>query len=74
LSGRSVLVIVDTFQVPNSEPDFDLDCYIRLAGATRPDAFDWSTPGSRLNEDALFCLGYMRFDLGLRYCHQEVRN
>jgi len=39
--------------------DFDLDKYLRLSGATRPEAFDWSDPGPALSEDALFCLGYM---------------
>ncbi|HXN86530.1 MAG TPA: hypothetical protein VN867_10680 [Candidatus Binataceae bacterium] len=38
---------------------FDLEKYLRISGATRPEAFDWSEPGSRLDDDALFCLGYM---------------
>src|SRR5215469_4680947 len=38
---------------------FDLEKYLRIAGATRPDIFDWSDPGPRLDDDALFCLGYM---------------
>jgi rubrerythrin len=38
---------------------FNLDKYLRAAGGTRPDAFDWSDPGPRLDDDAIFCLGYM---------------
>jgi len=38
---------------------FDFEKYLRAAGGTRPEAFDWSDPGPRLDEDALFCLGYM---------------
>ena len=38
---------------------FDLEKYLRISGATRPDSFDWSDPGPRLDEEALFCLGYM---------------
>ncbi len=38
---------------------FNLDKYLRAAGGTRPEAFDWSEPGSRLDDDAIFCLGYM---------------
>jgi hypothetical protein len=38
---------------------FDLDKYLRSSGATRPEAFDWSDPGPRLDDEALFCLGYM---------------
>ncbi len=38
---------------------FDLEKYLRNSGATRPDAFDWSDPGPRLDDEALFCLGYM---------------
>jgi hypothetical protein len=38
---------------------FDLEKYLRISGATRPEAFDWSDPGPHLDEDALFCLGYM---------------
>lgn len=37
---------------------FDLEKYLRNSGATRPDAFDWTDPGPRLDDDALFCLGY----------------
>jgi rubrerythrin len=38
---------------------FDLEKYLRISGATRPDSFDWSDPGPRLDDEALFCLGYM---------------
>ena len=38
---------------------FDLEKYLRNSGATRPDAFDWTNPGLRLDDEALFCLGYM---------------
>ncbi len=38
---------------------FDLARYLRVAGATRPEAFDWSEPGPPLDSEALFCLGYM---------------
>jgi hypothetical protein len=38
---------------------FDLERYLRLAGATRPEAFEWSEPGPPLDDEALFCLGYM---------------
>jgi hypothetical protein len=38
---------------------FDLEKYLRNSGATRPDSFDWSDPGPRLDDEALFCLGYM---------------
>lgn len=30
-----------------------------MAGGTRPEAFDWSDPGPRLDDDALFCIGDM---------------
>jgi hypothetical protein len=50
---------VDRLQFQAFQPEFDLDRYLKLAGATRPEAFDWSTPGPRLDPDALFCLGYM---------------
>jgi hypothetical protein len=39
--------------------NFDLDKYIRASGATRPERFDWSDPGPRLDQEAMFCLGYM---------------
>jgi len=38
---------------------FDLEKYLRNSGATRPDSFDWSEPGPRLDDDVLFSLGYM---------------
>ena len=38
---------------------FDLEKYLRISGATRPESFDWSDPGPRLDDEALFCLGYM---------------
>jgi hypothetical protein len=38
---------------------FDLEKYLRNSGATRPESFDWSAPGPRLDDEALFCLGYM---------------
>jgi hypothetical protein len=38
---------------------FDLEKYLRNSGATRPDSFDWSDPGPRLDDETLFCLGYM---------------
>lgn len=42
-----------------SRPSFDLEKYLRAAGVTRPETFDWSDPGPRLDDDALFCVGYM---------------
>ena len=38
---------------------FSLEKYLRASGATRPEAFDWSDGSSRLDDEALFCLGYM---------------
>lgn len=38
---------------------FNLEKYLRASGATRPEAFDWSDCGPRLDDEALFCLGYM---------------
>lgn len=38
---------------------FDLEKYLRAVGGARPEAFDWSDPGPRLDDEALFCLGYM---------------
>src|ERR1700738_2510251 len=38
---------------------FDLEKYLRISGATRHHSFDWSDPGPRLDDEALFCLGYM---------------
>ena len=43
---------------PN-ETAFDLDRYLRVSGATKPDTFDWNTPQPRLSGDALFTLAYM---------------
>src|SRR6266446_6748698 len=42
-----------------SKEPFELEKYLRLAGGTRPEAFDWSDTGDRLDPEALFCLGYM---------------
>jgi hypothetical protein len=33
---------------------FDLEKYLRASGATRPEAFDWSDCGPRLDNEALF--------------------
>ena len=44
---------------PDEVPAFDLQKYLKQSGATRPETFDWSDPGPRLDEEALFCLGYM---------------
>jgi rubrerythrin len=38
---------------------FDLERYLRTTGGARPETFDWSDPGPRLDDDALFCLGYI---------------
>jgi hypothetical protein len=38
---------------------FSLEKYLRASGATRPEAFDWSDCAPRLDDEALFCLGYM---------------
>jgi hypothetical protein len=43
----------------NYAESFDLEKYLRLAGGTSPETFDWSSPGPRLDDDALFCVGYM---------------
>jgi hypothetical protein len=43
----------------NHRDHFDLEKYLRNSGATRPDSFDWSEPGPRLDDESLFCLGYM---------------
>ena len=45
--------------LPETQNRFDLGKYLRVAGATRPELFDWSDPGPRLDDDSLFCLGYM---------------
>ena len=50
---------MDRLRFQALQPDFDLDRYLKLSGATRPEAFDWSRPGPALDPDALFCLGYM---------------
>jgi hypothetical protein len=50
---------METPTLEQSTQRFDLDRYLRISGATRPEAFDWSDPGPRLDEAALFCLGYM---------------
>ncbi|MGH7879996.1 MAG: hypothetical protein ACREQD_10940, partial [Candidatus Binataceae bacterium] len=42
-----------------TETSFDLDRYLSLSGATKPALFDWSAPQPRLDDDALFALGYM---------------
>lgn len=38
---------------------FDLDRYLRISGATKPECFDWTTPQPRLDDDALFTIAYM---------------
>jgi hypothetical protein len=45
---------------PN-ETAFDLDRYLRVSGATKPECFDWTTttPQPRLSDDALFTIAYM---------------
>src|SRR5277367_6083270 len=43
---------------PN-ETAFDLDRYLRVSGATKPEYFDWTTPQPRLSDDALFTIAYM---------------
>ncbi|MGC1398643.1 hypothetical protein [Candidatus Binatus sp.] len=42
-----------------NETAFDLDRYLRVCGATKPDCFDWTTPQPRLSDDALFTIAYM---------------
>ena len=42
-----------------NEPAFDLDRYLRVCGATKPECFDWTTPQPRLGDDALFTIAYM---------------
>jgi len=39
--------------------DFDLDRYLSISGATKPELFDWSIPQPSLDKTALFTLGYM---------------
>ena len=43
---------------PN-ETAFDLDRYLRVCGATKPECFDWTAPQPRLGDDALFTIAYM---------------
>lgn len=43
---------------PN-ETAFDLDRYLRVSGATKPESFDWTAPPPRLSDDALFTIAYM---------------
>jgi len=43
---------------PN-ETAFDLDRYLRVSGATKPECFNWTTPQPRLSNDALFTIAYM---------------
>ncbi len=43
----------------SSEAAFDLDRYLRISGATKPECFDWTTPRPRLSDDALFTIAYM---------------
>ncbi len=50
---------MDSSALDNSCDGFDLDKYLLTSGGTRPEAFDWSDPGPRLDDEALFCLGYM---------------
>jgi rubrerythrin len=50
---------VDAAVLRNEAGGFDLERYLQVAGATRPEAFDWSEPGPPLDSEALFCLGYM---------------
>ena len=38
---------------------FDLDRYLRVCGATKPESFDWTAPQPRLSDDALFTIAYM---------------
>jgi len=43
----------------NADTAFDLDHYLSISGATKPDLFDWTAPQPQLDDDALFALGYM---------------
>jgi hypothetical protein len=38
---------------------FDLDRYLRISGATKPECFDWTIAQHRLDDDALFTIAYM---------------
>ncbi|HEY6298445.1 MAG TPA: hypothetical protein VIW95_02280 [Candidatus Binatus sp.] len=42
-----------------NETAFDLNRYLRVCGATKPECFDWTTPQPRLGDDALFTIAYM---------------
>ena len=46
-------------KMEDSPASFDLDRYLKVSGATKPEMFDWSAPQPPLSDDALFCLGYM---------------
>jgi hypothetical protein len=50
---------VNSFSTHSDQNGFELDKYLRVAGATRPEAFDWSDRGPRLDDESIFCLGYM---------------
>ena len=41
------------------DTNFELDRYLQVSGATKPEVFDWDLPQPPLSDDALFCLGYM---------------
>jgi hypothetical protein len=41
------------------ETTFDLDRYLRVSGATKPESIDWTLPQARLGDDALFTIAYM---------------
>jgi hypothetical protein len=43
----------------NLEPAFDLDRYLRVSGAIKPESVDWTLPQARLSDDALFTIAYM---------------
>ena len=43
---------------PNKDA-FDLDHYLRISGAAKPEHFDWTTPQTQLSDDALFTIAYM---------------
>src|ERR1700688_1145087 len=42
-----------------SETVFDLDRYLRVCGATKPECFDWTAAQPLLSDDALFTIAYM---------------
>jgi hypothetical protein len=56
---RAIRSHTPTVYVGMSTNDFDLDRYLRVSGATKPESFDWNSPQRRLDDEALFCLGYM---------------